>query len=340
MNPQLMTKSAVRWGILGAARIAENYAIPAICKLHGSRVYAISSRRRERAEHLGHQFDINCVYDSYRQLVEAPDVDAVYIALPNALHADWVIAALENGKHVLCEKPITTSIADVSKIEDAALAAGKLAAEAMMYRHHPQFECLLAMVAKGVVGEVHSVHGVLSFMLDDPGDIRMSRGLGGGALLDLACYAVDASSMIYGCPPCAGAAVSFRADGNVDVDLHTTGILEYPGGNVASVEASFRLPWLESRLQVYGEEGSLLLPHAFNPGTAPTELIHNRPDGSTHVMTFAGVNMYERMFAAFTRSIENNLDATALIGGSKAVQVGLELLASHQSLQDMRCRPA
>ncbi|KAK1184383.1 Gfo/Idh/MocA family oxidoreductase [Streptomyces sp. NBS 14/10] len=322
------TADTVRWGLLGAARIAENYVLPAIQRIPGSRLHAVSSRRRDAAQRLAHTFHAPRAYDSYARLLDDPDVDAVYIALPNALHASWTQSALAAGKHVLCEKPMATSVSDLDKIDAAAQASGQLVAEAFMYRHHPQFTRLLELVASGAIGTVYAVRGALSFCLDDTeADIRMAPELGGGAILDLGCYIIDACVAIYGDPPCAGGGTILR--GPTGVDVHAAGTLEFPGGRTGTVEASFRLPWLESRLQVCGDKGSLILPHAFNPGTAPTELIDISLGKEPRVDPFPGVDMYERTVSEFANAIRGRSHLARSLSESRAVQVGVaQLLAS------------
>lgn len=315
---------AVQWGVLGAARIAEGFVIPAIQRAPGASLRAVASRRPGEAERLSARFGAPRAYGDYAGLLDDPGVEAVYIALPNALHARWALAALAAGKQVLCEKPLACSVAEADEIAAAAEAAGRLVAEAFMYRYHPQFTRLLELIFAGAIGRVRAVRGVLSFVLGDAGDIRMSKELGGGARLDLGCYVVDAAVAVFGGPPVAGSGVSFQAASGADV--HTVGVLAFADECTACVEASFRLPWLESRLQVCGELGMLTLPHAFNPGTSDTQLIFTAAGSEPQVIDFRGVNMYERMLHDFMVAARGGPPGPRGLADSRAVQEGLEFL--------------
>ena len=327
------TGRTVRWGVLGAARIAEGYVLPAIGRVPGSLVHAVSSRDSTAADRLAQKFEAPRAYGSYAALLDDPEIDAVYIALPNALHAHWTQAALAAGKHVLCEKPLTTSVTDVEKIEAAARSSGLLVAEAFMYRHHPQFLHLLEMVSDGAIGAVHSVRGALSFCLDDASDdIRLAPELGGGALFDLGCYLIDACVAVHQEAPCAGRAVVHR--GATGVDVHTVGVLEFPGQGTGAVEASFRLPWLDSRLQVCGDTGSLVLPHAFNPGSAPCELLHVPFGKELRTVSFPGTDMYERTVGEFADAVRDGRPTARQLSESRSVQTGIELLLSDAARRD------
>jgi xylose dehydrogenase (NAD/NADP) len=314
----------LRWGVLGGARIAEGFVLPALRATPGSVPLAVASSRSERAQRIAAAFDIARTYDRYEALIADPDVDAVYIALPNALHTRWTLAALAAGKHVLCEKPLATSVAEVDEIEAAAAAAQRLVVEGFMYRSHPQFAGLRSLVADGRIGTPRSVRGALSFVLNDDSDIRMATDLGGGALLDLGCYVVDAAVALYGEAPRSGS--GRVTSGPTGVDVHVAGSLAFGPGSTATVEASFLLPWLGSPLEVRGDEGSLILPNAFNPGTAPTELTHVSADGKVETIGYAGVDMYRLMISEFTDAVLGNGRPATTLVESRAVQTGIALL--------------
>ncbi|GGS45061.1 Gfo/Idh/MocA family protein [Actinokineospora fastidiosa] len=314
----------LRWGVLGAARIAEGYVLPALHRSTGSVPVAVASSRPQAGKRLVDTFALERAYDDYGALLADPDVEAVYLALPNASHARWTVAALKAGKHVLCEKPLAVSVEQVDAIAEAAGAADRVVVEAFMYRCHPQFRHLLELLGAGVIGQVRAMHGALSFVLDDPGDIRMAADLGGGALLDLGCYVVDAAVAVYGEAPRGGLGV--LTPGPTGVDTHSGGVLDFGDGRTAVVEVSFRLPWLGSRLEVRGERGSLVLPQAFNPGTAPTELLVVDQHGARDRIEFPGVDMYQLMVEEFTAVVRGGGRPFHRIGDSRAVQLGLDYL--------------
>jgi xylose dehydrogenase (NAD/NADP) len=316
----------LRWGILGAARIAEHFVGPALSRSPHAAVRAVASRRPEAAQRLAATVGAPRAYPDYQALLDDPDIDAIYIALPNALHAPWTLAALAAGKHVLCEKPLTTTLHDAEAIRSAARETGRVVAEAFMYRVHPQLAALVQRIREGAIGEVHSVEASLSFVLDDPGDIRMSDELGGGALLDLGCYVVDAANLVYGGPPIAGASISHRGD--TGVDLHTCGVLDYGRGRTAQLSASFLLPWHDSALVVRGDKGSLSLDHCFNPGTGDGRLNLLTVDGNREVTTYPGLDMYERMADHFARTVRGREEPHITLDESVGVQQALTLLTT------------
>jgi predicted dehydrogenase len=319
-------EGVLRWGILGAARIAANFVGPALARSPHAAVRAIASRRPESARRLAEAVDAPRVHSDYQALLDDPDVDAVYIALPNALHAPWTLAALAAGKHVLCEKPLTTTPHDAEAIRSVAREAGRVVAEAFMYRVHPQFAAFMERIEAGAVGEVRSVEAALSFVLEDPADIRMSDELGGGALLDLGCYIVDAANLVYGGLPVAGSAVSHRSDSGVD--LHTSAVLDYGRGRTAQLSASFLLPWHDSRLVVRGDKGSLSLDHCFNPGTGEGRLTLLTADGHRELTTYAGVDMYEQMVDRFAHMVSGRGESYVTLDDSVGVQQALALLTT------------
>ncbi|MER5950229.1 Gfo/Idh/MocA family oxidoreductase [Streptomyces sp. NPDC001904] len=312
---------ALRWGVLGAARIAEHFTLPAMAASPRATVRAIASRRPEAAQRLASPAR---AYTSYQALLDDPAVDAVYIALPNALHEPWTLAALDAGKHVLCEKPMATTVEEVQRIAAAAREADRTVAEAFMYRTHPQFAALLQGLRDGAVGEVHSVEAALSFTLDDPDDIRRTAGLGGGSLLDLGCYLVDAANQVYGHGPHDGGGTVHRDDNGVIV--HTAGALDYGRGATASFSTSFLLPWYESRLTVRGDKGSLVLDHCFNPGTGDGRLVRTSATGERYESVHPGLDMYAAMLDHFARAVAGRPHVLPSLENSAQVQEALTLL--------------
>ncbi|WNE93863.1 Gfo/Idh/MocA family oxidoreductase [Streptomyces luomodiensis] len=314
----------LRWGVLGGARIAEHFTLPAMATSPHAVAHAVASRRAAAAQRLADRAGTARAYTTYQDLLEDPAVDAVYIALPNSLHTSWTLAALAVGKHVLCEKPLATTVDDVHRIAAAAREADRTVAEAFMYRTHPQFAALLQGIRDGVIGEVHNVEATLSFTLDDPDDIRMSPDLGGGSLLDLGCYLVDAANQVFGRGPHAGAGTVHREDNGVIV--HTAGALDYGRGSAALLSTSFLLPWYESRLTVRGDKGSLVLDHCFNPGTGDGHLLRTSATGERFRVTHPGLDMYAAMFDHFARAVAGRPHVLPSLESSAQVQEALSLL--------------
>src|SRR5688500_4466543 len=180
----------VRWGVLGAARIATAKVIPAMQQARACEVTAIASRDLSRATEAARALGISKAYGSYEQLLADRDIDAIYNPLPNHLHVPWTLAAAEGGKHVLCEKPIALSAAEARQLLDVRDRTGVYIQEAFMVRTHPQWVQAREIVRSGRLGEVRSISGYFSFYNDDPTNIRNVTAFGGGALMDIGCYLV------------------------------------------------------------------------------------------------------------------------------------------------------
>jgi D-xylose 1-dehydrogenase (NADP+, D-xylono-1,5-lactone-forming) len=248
----------VRWGVVSTARI--NTAV-----LNGAResdrvdVLAVASRDTVRAENYAREHGIERAYGSYDELLADPDVEAVYVSLPNSLHVEWTIRALEAGKHVLCEKPLDRRAAEVERAFDAAERAGRLLMEAFMYRHHPQTRRLREVVADGAIGELRQVRAAFSFTLDDPANVRLRPELDGGALMDVGCYCVSGSRLLAGEPELV---FGRQVTGQTGVDVRFAGLLAFPGDVLAQFHCGFDVPY-ESRLEAIGSDGSVLVPEPF-----------------------------------------------------------------------------
>ena len=191
--------SPIRWGILGCASIAEHVA-PRLASSAGCTITAIASRSEERARGFAARFPGAEGFGSYRAVLESGLVDAVYVPLPNALHAEWSIEALSRGIGVLCEKPLATSAADATRVIQASAVGGAPVMEAFMYRFHPQFDHVQRLVSEGAIGDLRTINAVFTFLLDETDSIIRSAELGGGSLLDVGCYCVDAIRSFAGMP--------------------------------------------------------------------------------------------------------------------------------------------
>ena len=218
------------------------------------------------AERLG----IPTAHASYEALLADPNVDAVYIPLPNHLHAEWTIAALRAGKHVLCEKPLAMTADDAQRMVDVAHESDRHLMEAFMYRHHPSWVAALDLVAAGRIGTLTAVQSWFSYFNDDPANIRNVRDYGGGALFDIGCYSVNLSRMVFGGEP-SRVAASLRRDPSTGVDVLTSAILDFEGG-IATFSCSTRTE-TDQRVDIYGTTGRISIEIPFNiPPDRPTRV--------------------------------------------------------------------
>ena len=248
----------MRWGLLSTANI--NAKLVAGARIAGHEVVAVGSRARARARDHAAALELGWVHahGSYEELLADPDVDAVYISLPNSMHVEWSILALEAGKHVLCEKPLGRRPDEVAAAFDAASKAGRVLAEAFMWRHHPRAKRLLSLVSEGVIGDVRLVRAAFSFPLEaahDDANVRWAADLDGGALMDVGCYCVSGLRLLLGEPE---SVAGYRVDAPSGVDATFTGALSFAGGRVGHFDCSFALPW-RAELEVVGASGSLFL---------------------------------------------------------------------------------
>jgi predicted dehydrogenase len=267
--------ATLRWGVLSTADIARKKVIRGLLKADRCELVAIASRDEGHARMVADELGIPTAHGSYEALLADPEVDVVYIPLPNHLHAEWTIAAAQSGKHVLCEKPLATTAADAQRMVDACANAGVRLMEAFMYRHHPSWVAAMEVVASGRLGRLRAVQSWFSFYNDDPANIRNQLDAGGGALFDIGCYAVNLSRMLFDAEPGEVRASVIR-DPATGVDTLTSAILEFDDG-LAAFTCSTRVE-TDQRVDLYGSEGRLSIGIPFN---IP-------PDRPTHVFVTAG----------------------------------------------------
>jgi xylose dehydrogenase (NAD/NADP) len=258
----------VRWGIVSTARI-NRAVIPHLQESPESEVVAVASRDRGRAETYAREWGIPRAFGSYEELLADPEIEIVYISLPNGDHVPWSIRALEAGKHVLCEKPLTRHPDEAERAFDAADRAGRLLVEAFMYRHHVQTRRTLELLREGVVGEVRQVHASFSFLLEDETNVRLRPELDGGALMDVGCYCVSGSRITAGAEPVAVSA--HQVLGPTGVDVRLAGTLVFPDGVLAQIDCGFDLA-ARSGLEVTGTEGILRVPYPWTTDEVGIEL--------------------------------------------------------------------
>ena len=260
----------VRWGVLSTADIGRQKVIPAIQAELRSEVVAIASRNLENAEQVAAELGIEQAYGSYGQLLAEADVDAVYVPLPNHMHAEWTIAAARAGTHVLCEKPIALTTREAETMVAAAAEAGVVVREAFMYRFHPTWIAVRRLVDEGGIGDVIAIDSWFSYFNDDPDNIRNVLDYGGGALMDIGCYSIHLSRMLMGSEP-TGIKASVRRDPESGVDVYTAGVLEFDE-RVATFACSTRAE-ADQRVDIYGSRGRVSIDIPFNiPPHRPTHI--------------------------------------------------------------------
>ena len=293
----------VRWGILGAAKIARTALTPAILRAQGADLVALATSDPARAE----PFRALCpglrVCD-YQALLDAPDIDAIYIPLPNHLHVEWSLRAIAAGKHVLCEKPIALGAAEIDSLIAARDASGLMAAEAFMVTHHPQWHRLRSLLANGAIGDLHHVEGMFTYHNTDPANIRNRPETGGGGLLDIGVYPSVTTRFATGSEP-----TRLRADITYEngVDTFARVWADFAGFTL-SFYCGMRLDRRQDMV-FHGTKGWIRLPAPFNPpsmGEAQLQL--HRPDGSVIMERFPEVDQYALMVESFGNAITTPAD--------------------------------
>lgn len=250
----------VRWGLLSTANINRRL-IPAIRASARGELVAVASRDQGAADAYADAWGIPRAFGTYDDMLASGEIDAVYIGLPNHLHAEWAVRALERGVHVLCEKPFAISLAEVDRMSAAARASGRVLVEAFMYRHHPQTRAVGEWVRDGRLGEVTALRGVFNFKMNDRDNIRLRPEWGGGSLWDVGIYPLSLAQYVMGGPP--EWVFGDQWIGPSGVDESFAGALHYPGGAMAQISSAFRAPFY-THFDILGTEGRLVLNRPFN----------------------------------------------------------------------------
>ena len=297
----------VNWGVLSTARINEKL-LTGLAGVDGATVLAAASRDQVRASDYARAHGIPRAYGSYAALLADPEVDVVYNSLPNGMHVEWTRKALEAGKHVLCEKPLTRRPAEVAELFELAQASGLCLSEAFMYRHNPQTTRLRELVTEGVIGELRLIRSHFSFN-SPAGDPRLSAGMDGGALMDVGCYPVSMFRYLAGEPERVCAEQWVGGDG---VDVVLTGVLRFPGGVLAHFDCGLALPG-RFGLEVVGSAGTLSVADPWHARSTGIEL---RLDGSDAVEQIGVARADSYLLEA--------LDMTEAASGAHPPLLGLE----------------
>jgi D-xylose 1-dehydrogenase (NADP+, D-xylono-1,5-lactone-forming) len=323
----------VRWGVLSTASIGR-LVIEATRAADHAEFVAVASRDAARARAFADELGLEASFGSYEELLASGAVDAVYVALPVALHSEWTVKALEAGKHVLCEKPLATGAADAARCFDAAEAAGRRCVEGLMYRHHPQTTLARKLVAAGAVGRLAYVRAALSVSVP-PGDIRRSVALGGGALGDLGCYCVSGIRLFAGEPERVWATQVRDGPGGVDLRLAAT--LQLPDEVLAQFDVALDLT-RRDELELVGTEGRLTVPDPWLCRASHLELSRDGrveripvdPDGA-FALTDPDHDVYRIELDAVSAAIARGGEPS--FGRSDAIAQATVLEALHRSAE-------
>jgi D-xylose 1-dehydrogenase (NADP+, D-xylono-1,5-lactone-forming) len=313
--------NAVKWGVVSTADINRK-VIPGAHASPEVDLVAVASRDRSRAEDYARDWEIPRAYGSYEELLADPEIEAVYISLPNTLHCEWSIKALEAGKHVLCEKPLSRRAEEVEAAFDAAERAGRLLMEAFMYRHNPQTKRLQELVAGGAIGELRLIRSVFSYALYDDDNIRLRTEVEGGALMDVGCYDVSASRLFGGEPERVFGEAWFGPSGT---DWTFAGTMRFPNDVLALFHCGTALVE-HDELELVGSDGALFVEdpwHCNDPG------IELRRGGDVGRIPVAQADSYRLELENLSAAIRG--EAEPLLGRVDAVAQARALSALHAS---------
>lgn len=292
------------WGVLSTSKFAARTTIPAIQKSSYSKVDAIVSRDKEKAAALATELGIARIFGSYDALLADPEIDVVYIPLPNHMHVDWTIKALDAGKHVLCEKPIGLNYADAHRLERAATDyPGLKLMEAFMYRHHPQWKKVKEILGEKAVGEVKAIHSNFSYYNDDASNIRNIAEFGGGAMLDIGCYCISLSRFVFGREP-ARVAGQIERDPNTKIDRFSVGMLDFESWLATFSCGTQMQPY--QRVNILGTKGRIEIEIPFNPPYNQPCRIWLQRGGQAEEISFDICDQYTIQADLFAKAIINN----------------------------------
>ncbi|WP_226668033.1 Gfo/Idh/MocA family protein [Metabacillus litoralis] len=293
----------ITWGILGCAEIVFRAFIPAISQSENNELRAISSRRIEKAKETAATHNIPFAYGSYEELLQDPEIDAVYIPLPNHLHKEWSMKAAAAGKHVLCEKPIALNEEESKELADYFRERDVLLGEAFMYRHHPRYDRIKEIVKSGELGTIRALHGTFTFNnAKDKGNIRYRSDWGGGSLYDIGCYIINSARLILEKEPKAATVQGFFSEEHGNVDMMASGLLEFPD----SIGVTFMCGmWAEyqNTLQIVGTEGTIDVPSSFECSPEEKSSFFVTIKGEKRLEHFQPVNQYTLQLDDFAKSV-------------------------------------
>jgi predicted dehydrogenase len=318
----------VKWGVLGCANFARKRTIPAMLDSPSVDLVGVASRSLEKAEALRSEFNLLRAYGTYGEMLADPQIQAVYIPLPNSLHAEWMIKAAEAGKHSLCEKPFASNAAEARQAAEAAKRSGVFIMEAFMWRFHSQHLRSRRAIERGEIGSPRLVRGAFSFLIPRKPNVRLVPELAGGCVMDVGCYPISAARFYFGEEP----SIAY-ARGSVDpeyrVSMRMAGVLDFPQGQ-ALIDCSFSLPY-RTDLEIVGESGMITIPKPWLPDPETTLIIN----GITEKLPVE--NQYIAEFEHLSHCIS---DGTApLYGSEDAIRQMKVIDAVHRSMESGHPEP-
>jgi xylose dehydrogenase (NAD/NADP) len=316
-----MAASPVKWGIVSTANINRK-VIPGAKESAKVDLVAVASRTQERADAYAAEWEIPRAHGSYEALLADPEIEAVYISLPNTLHVEWSIKALEAGKHVLCEKPLTRHPEEAEAAFDVAERTGRLLTEAFMYRHNPQTARATHLVAEGAIGELRLVRSIFSYGLYDEENIRLQAEVEGGALMDVGCYNVSWSRLLAGEPERVSGEAWYGPSGT---DWVFNGTMRFPGDVIAYFDCGTALTERDE-VEIVGSEGSLFLD---DPYHCVVPVIEIRRGGEIERIELAYESSYRLELENLSDAVRG--EAAPLLGREDALGQARALEALHRS---------
>lgn len=322
----------VRWGVLGAAKIARTKVVPAMQRGTRTEIVALASRDINLARETAGALGIPKAYGSYEELVADPDIDAIYNPLPNHLHVPWTIKAAQNGKHVLCEKPIALTASEALTLIEVRDRTGVKIGEAFMVRTHPLWLRVRELLRDGVIGDLRSVMSHFSYFNNDPQNIRNILDMGGGALMDIGCYPVTMSRFLFDREP-SRVIAAIERDPRMRIDRLTSALLDFSPGQASFVCSTQLVP--AQGMQIFGTKGRIEIEIPYNiPPDVPARILID--DGSAlagrsaRAEQFAAVDQYTIQGDLFSQAIQENT----------AVPVPLENAVANMAVIDALFRSA
>jgi predicted dehydrogenase len=318
-----MSSDPVRWGIISTANIARGQFLPGL-RAAGGVPAAVAGRDLGRAQAWAEQHGVDRAVAGYQALIDDPDIDALYVPLPNSLHAEWTIKALRAGKPVLCEKPLCGTLAEAEQVLAVAGETGTLLWEAFVFPFHAQFAAVQKLLTDGAIGELLEIQSDFHFMVGNPANIRLARDLDGGALNDVGCYPVRIALELFGAGHTDAWATAVW--GGHDVDVDTQGSLGFPGGRRLLLTCGMRRAY-DTFTRLLGTAGQIQLTNPFHPGRGDSYSVLT--DGEPPRTLDAGAA--EPSFTGMIRHIQN-----VLRGSEAPRQLALDTsLASARALHDL-----
>ena len=296
--------SKIRWGVLSTSKFAQNKIIPAVKHCQHAEISAIASRNLDSAQEVATRLGISTAYGSYEELLADANIDAIYNPMPNHLHVDWSIKALQAGKHVLCEKPIGLSSAEGQRLVDAAKQHPQLKImEAFMYRLHPQWQRTKQLVDEGRIGQLRTIQSFFSYFNTDANNIRNKADIGGGGMMDIGCYNVSLSRFIFGTEPKRVLGIA-EFDPQFQTDRLASGVLDFGNGTATFTCSTQLTPY--QRVNIFGTEGRVEIEIPFNaPPDKPCRMWHQQGDKIEEIV-FDICDQYTIEFDQFSLAVLND----------------------------------